>query len=568
MGISGALQIGRSGLLANQSALEVAGNNLANIATPGYHRQTLVLQPTRSQEVQQGQFIGTGVQVQQIVRQIDLALEGRIRAAISDQSQSQASQEILTQLEAIQNELSDIDLSSHLGAFFNAFSDLANRPDDNAVRAVVLQEGQSLATFIRGLRSDLVQLRSQVDQSIESTTQVVDDLLTQIQQVNTEIAKTEQGAGGAHGLRDQRDLLLGELAQLLDISIIEQSTGATDVFVGSLPIILNGLSRGVEIRQQTINGQVQDKLVISADGSTLEPTSGRLGQLLAGREQDLTNAIDTLDQFANQLIFQVNQIHSQGQALEGFSSVLSSADRLDPTLPLNDPATGLDFVPTHGSFQIHLTQQSTGQRTTSLIDIDLDGINPATDTSLNSLAAAISSVANVSATVTTDGRLQIDALGSDLQVSFSDDTSGVLAALGINTFFTGGDAVNIQVNDLIQQNTNLIAAAFGHVPGDNRTALAIAGLRDQSITDLNNVSLADFWNRHVQDVGAKLGSVNQKFEADAIVLESLEAKQQSISGVNADEEAINLLTFQRAFQGSARFLTVVDELFQTLLGLI
>ena len=120
MSLGGALQIGRTGLLASQAAIEVAGNNLANLATRGYHRQRVTLVPMRAQQLQDGIFIGRGVQIQQIIRQVDEALEGRLRTGIADESRSLAHQEVLSQIEAIHNEFSGIDLSTHLGAFFNA----------------------------------------------------------------------------------------------------------------------------------------------------------------------------------------------------------------------------------------------------------------------------------------------------------------------------------------------------------------------------------------------------------------------------------------------------------------
>ncbi|MEE9211188.1 MAG: flagellar hook-associated protein FlgK [Phycisphaeraceae bacterium] len=569
MGLSGALQIGRMGLLASQAAIEVAGNNLANIATRGYHRQEVTLVPARSQAIGPGVFVGRGVLVQQIVRQIDDALEGRLRTSISDQSQSLAQRGVLSQIEAIYNEFSGVDLSTRLGAFFNAWSELANNPQDNSLRSLVIQEGATLASFIQTLRSDLVNVRTQVDRSIDAATAAADNLLTQIEGINLQIVNAEGGTGsGAHGLRDQRDTLLAELAQFIDISTVEQPSGVVDVFVGSTPIILNGRSRGLEVRRQTVDGQLQTDVVVSDDGTVVNGSSGQIGALVSSREQDINQAIQFLDDYANQLIFQVNRLHSQGQGLQGHSTVTATSRVLDTTVALNDPDAGLDFVPTHGSFRISVTQQSTGHRVTSTISVDLDGINPAGDTTLVSLAAAIDALADINATITADGRLQITGAGSDFEVSFSDDTSGVLAALGINTFFTGSTAFDMGVNDVILAAPVKLAAALEHLSGDNRTALALAALRDESIESLGGLSLTEMWHRHVQDYAVRLSQAQQHLEADSVVRESLQAQQQQVSGVNADEEAIDLLGFQRAYQGSARFIAVVDEMLQTLLALL
>ena len=568
MGLSSSLQIGRSGLLAGQTGIEVTGNNLSNITTRGHHRQSVTLVPSRSQEIQRGVFLGQGVEVQQVVRHVNEALESRLRNGIADQSYSATRQTLLSQIEAVQNELSDIDLSTQLSEFFNAFSEMALSPEDNAARTVVIQQGQTLASFARNLRSDLTAQLRQLDDTLNEAAIAADDLLTQIAQVNQEIVQTERGAGGAHGLRDERDMLLGELSQFLDISTVEHTNGSVDVFVGSLPVVLNNNNRGIELRQETVNGQPQIDVVIKDNNSELQMTSGRLAALVDGGGNDINNAINVLDNFVSELIFQVNRVHSQGQALEGFSSVTGTSVIADTTVPLNDPAAALDFLPTHGSFQIHVTQTSTGQRTSATINIDLDAIAVPADTTLNSLVASINTVTGVTATITPDGRLQIASNGSDLAISFSDDSSGVLAALGINTFFSGHNAGDIDVNPIVQQNPGMVSAATGHVPGSNGTALGIAGLRDQAIPTLNGLSLIETWNRHVQDYAVRAGQAQQRLEADTIVRENLESQQQAVSGVNADEEAINLLVFQRAYQGSARFISVVDELLQTLLSLV
>lgn len=564
MSLSGALQIGRSALVANQAALEVVGNNLANVATKGYHRQSIGLSAIKDQEIQRGIFVGRGVQIQAINRQVDDALEGRIRSGVSDQSASAASRDILSQIESLQNELTDSDLSSQLSEFFNAWSELANNPLDNSVRRVVVQKGESVASYVRNLRSGLAAVRAQTDEGIAAGAAAANDLLSRIQELNTQIVRAEQGSGGAHGLRDQRDQILGELAQYMDVSTIEQANGAVDVFVGSLPVVLDGKSRGLEVRRQTINGELQIDVLLSADGSVLAPTSGTLGALIKGRSDDVNAAIDTLDTFANQLVFEVNRAHAQGQGTKGFSSITGTNKATDVTAALN--AAGLESSPNHGTFLVHVTQKSTGQRTTSTINVDLDGIGA--DTSLTSLAAQLNTVANVNASITPDGRLRLDAGGSDFELSFSDDSSGALAALGVNTFFQGDDASDIAVNSVVSGDPSYLAAGQNHVSGDNRNALAISALATKSLPSLGGLSISDQWSRHVEDYAVRLGQADQKFQADTVVRENLEAQQQSVSGVNTDEEAINLLAFQRAYQGSARFLTVVDEMYKTLLDLI
>ncbi len=568
MGLSNALQIARSGILTSQSAIELAGNNLANVATRGYSRQEMVIVPAGVNAIGSGNFIGRGVQLEQIVRRTDEALMSRIRGSIADQSGALMKQEIIGQVEALQNELTGIDLSTQLNDFFNAFGDLSNQPLDSSLRSLVIQRGDSLASFVQELRSDLADLRAQVDSRIRNTATAANDLLGQVARINAQISQTEGGQGGAHGLRDQRDQILGELSKYLDISVIEQNSGVVDVFVGSTPVVLNGKSRGLELQVETVDGLLVHNVVVSADQTLISAGSGELGALIELRESNLDQTMATLDEFASQLIYQVNRVHSNGQGSQGFTAVTGTVQMLDTAALLNDSASGVQHAPTHGSFQVHVTQKSTGQRVTTTINVDLDGINPATDTSLNSLMADLDAAANISASITSAGRLHISSDSSDFEISFSDDTSGALASLGINTFFTGSSAFNIGINTTLKNNVGLLAAGQGHTPGDNRNAIDLGKLRSATFAELGGLSLSDMWSRHVESVAIKLDQANRQVEASTVVRESLEAQHQNISGVNADEEAINLLSFQRVFQASAKFLSVVDELFDVMMNMV
>lgn len=572
MGLLGSLQIGKSGLMASQAGLQVVGNNLANLATEGYHRQRITFSPESAQEIGPGLFIGRGVKIQSITRAADEALEARLRNSTSDQSASAVRQQLLGRIEAIENELSGTDLSTELGEFFNVFSELSNTPQDISLRTLVAEQAGSLAAFIRDLDNELGNVQHQTISQIDQTVESVNDLLTRIGLLNTQVSVQSRGSGGAPGLRDQRDQLLGELAEFMDISTVEQQSGSVDVFVGSLPIILNNRSRGVEVVNKTVDGQTTTQVVVSADKSPLDINSGELGALLEFKENDIQDAIDAIDLLAAQLIFQVNRIHSQGQGLDLRDNVTGATVVADPTAALNDPATALAIMPTHGSFQMNVVQKSTGQVVTTTINVDLDGINPATDTTLNSLAADLDLADNITASVTTGGTLQISADSSDFQITFGEDTSGVLAVLGVNTFFTGKDAFDINVNSVLKSSPRLIAASAadptGANSGDNTVALAISGMRNEQLAELNGLSLSQHWSRHVEDFAIRQAQARSQFEANTVINDGLFNQQQSISGVNADEEAIDLIQYQRAFQASARLLTIIDEMLQTLIAAV
>lgn len=568
MSLSTALQIGRSGLLNSQTALTVVGNNLANAGTQGYHRQSIHVAPSPSQRIQQDVFIGTGSQLLSIDRQIDQALEGRLRSATADQSQSSQTRELLTQVQSIENAFGDSTVSTQLGAFFDAWSNVANNPQDTSLRALVTQQATTLTDSLNTLYGKLTDLRSQVDRDTSADVKTVNNLLEQVESLNHAIVIQGGGSDSASGLHDQRDALLSQLSSYMDISTHEQPTGMVDVYVGSTPIVLNGDSRGVAIRTtQDDDGQTHTQLAVAADGKPLNVTSGKLGALSQFRQGDLGDELDAVNQLAGQIIWQVNRLHSQGQGLSPLDSVTGTTRVADADAALNAAAAGLAFAPQHGSFQLNVVQKSTGQVHTSTIAITLDGVDPANQTTLNSLVAQLNTVANVTASVTADGRLKIDG-GGDFQIGFAADSSGVLAALGVNTFFAGSTARDIAVNADVAQSPSRLAVSGNGSPGDNGNALAIAALRDTPIDALGGSTLMTTWNSHVADFASRLSAATSQTAADQLVRQNLQAQQQNVSGVNVDEQTIDLMSYQRTYQASARFLSVVDQLMQTLLQMV
>ncbi len=565
MSLNGALEVGRSAIVASQAAIQVAGNNMANAATKGYHRRTVHLAAARDEIITQRQFVGTGVQLQQIRREVDTALESRFRDATSQEHNALINQRFLSAIETLQQELSDNDLSSELSTFFNGFSELANNPEDHAVRTLVVQQGVTLASRLAGLNKNYADVRSEVTRALGTAVTTADNLLDQIAVLNGQIAQTEQGGTNkANALRDQRDALITELSEYFEVSVVEQSNGSADVFINSIPVVLAGVSRGLELRKETINGKLEVSVRVAADGTELQISSGRLGGLLRQREETVQPALDALDTFAGQLIFEVNKLHAQGQGRVGYETVTGTYGADDTTASLNSPAANLDFKSVNGSFFIHVTHQATGTRTAHQINVDPNTMS--LDDLINEINVVVG-VPNVTASTALGNVLQLDA-ASGYEMTFSDDTSGVLAQLGINTYFTGNNASSIDVNQRVQDDPNLLAAGAGHVPGSNDTALAIANLQDTNLAALNDQSLREFWQNSVNDLAVRTSAANNAVDSSRLVRESLGAQVQAVSGVSLDEEMINLLTFQRQFQAAARFIAVIDETIQTLLSLV
>ena len=313
MGLTSSLYIGRSGLLASQAAIQVAGNNLANIATKGYHRNEIELSAVRANELQRGIFLGNGVQIASITRQVDEALEARLRNAISDEGGSRVRQDLWSEIEAIENELSEIDISTRQAEFFNAFSQIANNPQDLSLRTLAVKQAETLSDYVASVRGEFLNLQKRIDDRTINAANTANDLLDRIAQLNQSIAVQEGGSPSqAGGLRDQRDLYLGELAEYIDFSTNELESGAIDIFVGSLPIVIGNENRGIAVTTESVDGELVTTVRLAEDRSPLDIRSGELGGLIEFRGNYLENAIDVLDTYANAFVYEVNKIHSQG----------------------------------------------------------------------------------------------------------------------------------------------------------------------------------------------------------------------------------------------------------------
>lgn len=579
MSLSTAMDIGRSALNASQLGLQVAGNNMANVSTAGYSRQTVGLAPIAGTRTGAGGGSGRGVYVSSINRQIDAALLSRLRSGISEDASAQSDLSVLSQLESTLGDLTSGDLSSQLTSFFKNWSERANLTKSSAV---VVQQGVALAGYINGLRSDMLSQREQLDGQLGALTTKANNLLEQIATLNGTITSSEQAGTPAHALRDQRDQALADLSQIMDVTANEQPNGAVDVLVGSNPVILGNKSRGLEFKRFTDDdGNLKVTINTKADGSQLPVTSGQLGSLLSNRGAAIDATIDTLDKVSAQLIFQVNKLHSTATNATGMTGTtgwlqIPAADR---ALAMNDPNNAtfadLPFHATNGGFYVNVKNKTTGAMQTVRVNVDLDGITAAgtpgtaNDTTPEQLRAAIAAIPGMSATFTPEGKLDLKA-ASGFEFSFSDDSSGALAVLGVNSFFNGTGAKDIAVDaKLAADPTNLMVGRM--VNGtfvENGTAVEIVKLQDVQNSVLGGVSLRDAWSQSSQKVGVQVDAARTRATATSLVHENLESQRAAISGVSLDEESINLMQFQRQYQAAAKLISTADELMQTLMNII
>src|SRR2546428_8773929 len=191
MSLVSALNIGKSALAVHQAAIQVTSNNVANAANTDYTRQTAHIVPGSDQLYKPGVFLGSGLNLQAVQRQIDDSLQARIRSSVSDSESATSRQQWLSRVETIFHELGDDDLSSQLSAFFNSWSNLANKPQDIGLRQVVLQSGDNVAKWFQNLRGQLSSLQGDVDDRLKALTTDADGLAQKVADLNRQIAIAE-----------------------------------------------------------------------------------------------------------------------------------------------------------------------------------------------------------------------------------------------------------------------------------------------------------------------------------------------------------------------------------------
>jgi flagellar hook-associated protein 1 FlgK len=303
--------------------------------------------------------------------------------------------------------------------------------------------------------------------------------------------------------------------------------------------------------------------VFSSDNGPVNPTGGQIAALINSQTQAATVATQ-LNNLSAGFISSVNNIHASGQGTEGFSSVTGTNQVLDPTAALNSTTAGLVFPPQNGSFVVHLTDTATGLSSSTLVPVSLTG-SPS-DTTLNSLVTSLNAISGVQASIS-GGKLTIASTDPNQTISFSQDSSNVLSALGINTFFQGSTAQNISVNSFLQTNPQFVAAAQNGSADDNSNALAIANAANVSQTVLGGQSVQTAYSGMINGVAVAANNATNSASSTLDIVNSLQAQQQAVSGVSIDEETINLIKEQQAYAGAARVISTVDQMMQTLLAI-
>jgi flagellar hook-associated protein 1 FlgK len=461
--IFGLMNIAQSSLYSQQKAIDVTGNNIANVNTPGYTRQRLNLVQSRP-NISGNQLLGTGVTSEKgIQRFYDQFLSGQLNTQNEGLGRWESQQDALQKIELLFDEVSGFGLGDAMSQYWNAWQDVVNHPAGVVERTSLVSAGQYLAETFNHISEGLDTLREEVDRHVDS---IVDDINTMAQQIadlNHKITLQEVDGHNANTLRDEREQVVFKLSKVIDLQSFEDGDGNISVAIGSGRPLVEGTTTWT--LSTADNSGVQNVLWQDSSGSTVDITndidSGELKGWIGSRDVMLADYSNQLDTLAGTMITQVNGLHSAGTTLDGVTT------------------TGVDF-------------------------------------------------------------------------------------------FSGSSAGNIAVNTAIVANTDLIAAAgaAGSIPGDNSNAISIANLQSDSTLMPGNSTFDDYFNALVGAIGSDVQAAGYNHDHQSTMVHNLENYRQEVSGVSLDEEMVNLIQHQHAYNAAAKMITTADEMLSTLIGIL
>lgn len=320
-GLFQGLEVGKRALLSHQLWLQTLGHNIANANTPGYSRQRVTVTSSRPEELAFGS-IGTGIQTEDIRHARDAFLSQQYQQASKSLGQWTYKQKTMSQIESIVNEPQDESLSAMLNKFYDSWSELSTGDATSASNRVnVLSAANELVNGFHTLAQRLDSLRSSVDKDLQNFTNQINSLTSDIANLNKQIRSAELGTSPANDLRDQRDYLVDQLSDLIDVNVHEGSNGTMLVSMGSM-VLVDGADQ-LKLGVQSVNedGTAIHKLVWEGTSVELTNLNGQLSGLLESRDKIIPEYLDQLNQLSKAIVEQVNSIHMGGFAPDGSTGV-------------------------------------------------------------------------------------------------------------------------------------------------------------------------------------------------------------------------------------------------------
>ncbi|NCN71459.1 MAG: flagellar hook-associated protein FlgK [Betaproteobacteria bacterium] len=338
------LNVGTRALLANQVVLQTTGNNIANVNTPGYSRQTAVLQAVQGQFTGSG-YVGKGVEVSTIQRNYSEFLTRQAALASATSSGDSTRADKLKQLEELFPG-GATGLGAAINDMLNAFSDVASAPTDLTARTVALTRVSETAARMRSTSTNLDDLQTGVAQEIEQKVDAINGLTRNIAAINDKIARAQGSGQPPNDMLDQRDQLVRDLNRFVQTSSIPASDGTVGIFVGGSQALVLGTSAAtLKVVNDDFNDPLKSKIAITFSGRNVTLDENRLGGgevagLLRFQNNDLSEGRNLLGRMTLAISTSMNAQHQLGLDLDGNAggnlftpTVFGAGNIMEPAAP-------------------------------------------------------------------------------------------------------------------------------------------------------------------------------------------------------------------------------------------
>ncbi|MFC1585867.1 flagellar hook-associated protein FlgK [Fibrobacterota bacterium] len=561
MSIFGSLGIGTRGLAASQLALNVAGQNISNANTEGYSRKRLEMSASTQLDPRYGEM-GFGVEIEKVSRYTDIFLETQIRNQMTDSGYYSMLEQALERVENILTEPTDMGLNESIDKFWNAWQDMANNPDNMASREVVKSTAIVLTDKFHTLSSQLEDLRLSKDEDIEGRINEINGITQEIFNLNNEVAVGELRGGEANDSRDKRDMLVRELSKIIDVDVVEDELGAItittagNVLVGPATVIPLELQRTTSVDE---SGMPVSEVVIRFSNTKKDymPRGGELKGLFNVRDQVIPRYEGVLDEMATSFVNSVNSLHFTGYNLKQNTGVNFFDAEGTTAKTIQVGAAILSDVQNIAAASGGVTQGVQIDGISEPLSVVPPQLSPQLD--LKSMDSEYRNIVQGSMQVTRNGAVLQEGAGLDYVVDYQ---FGTIAFLNYAKY-SAGDSLDItfRYND---------AGYPG--PGDGSNALRIAQIRDQLIMDDDGIgnptkTIGEFYAGAIGALGVERSQSRTTMETRDFLVDQFEARKLEISGVSLDEELANMIRFEHTYQASARYITVINEILDTLINL-
>ena len=551
------LSSAKLGLLAQQLAIEVTGQNVANVETEGYSRQDVSFEAnTPRGHIKYGGLhqLGTGVRIASIERAHDQFLFTQIMDEGDLTGSTEVKKEIFEQLEVLFNEGSGRSLNDALSLFFSSIHDLATNARGLPERVDLISKAEHLASTFNQTGNQLFTIQRNIDATIETEVAEINTLTTQIGKLNESIHANEPTSQyKANDLRDNRDRLVKELSKKIDIQLVQESDNQISLTLkdGTALVLKDqvfDLSTSINANNESFND-----VYIDSGSTTKNITStikgGELRGYLDMRDTKVESILDKMNILSGSFIQEFNSIHREGFGIDG-SSGLDFFTPLDVTVDHDADNTGTAVV--------SMTNASPTTVSVDEFEIAFTGSNEFT---LNNLTTNASSG---TFTFTTGSTFNI-------KDGFAVAISGTAASGDKVTFSVSEDAASLMsVSSTITADGQKIAAGTT-TNGDGGNALLMADLQNELVfnsvtwsSESGSFTFDEYYNAVVSTIGIESFSAQAILRQQEGVMLQLNSRRESISGVSIDEEMIKMIKFQQAYNASARMISMVDEMLDTL----